>query len=284
MLAQATSVGYIHEPFNPNTSPGIAGGRFEHFLERVSVENGERYAGDLARMLRFSYNWGRQLPSVRSPREAARTVREGVTFMRLRLSHARPLVKDPIALLSADWLADRFAMDVVVTVRQPAAVVASFKRLGWRHDFAPLLEHPKFLRERLGPFEADIRRSVDHPGDTVDAAILLWRVLHATIDRYRIEHPDWTFVRHEDLSRDPLGGFRGLYDTLGLDFTERARGAVAAHSSSLNARAQARRHDTRLDSQASLEGWRRVLTEDEEERVRRGVADVAPAFYAAGEW
>lgn len=284
MLACAPNVGYIHEPFNLTTDAGISGRPFSHFFQYVTSQNEAQYAPHLERTLRFSYDLRRQLPTVRSPRAVGRTARDLVTFTRARLTDARPLVKDPIAVFSAGWLADRFGMDVVVTIRHPAAFVASFKRLGWRHDFSSFLDEPQLLVDYLEPFEAEIRRFAERPGDTVDELILLWRLVYHTVDRYRAEHPDWTFVRHEDLSIDPVERFRELYRTLGLEFTADARSTIAEHSSARNPGQLEKTHAVRLDSRGSLGGWRRVLTEEETERVREGVSDVSPAFYGADEW
>jgi hypothetical protein len=197
---------------------------------------------------------------------------------------ARPIVKDPIAVFSASWLAERFGMDVVVMIRQPAAFVASFKRLGWRHDFARLLADKRLMEDHMQEYEADIRRHAHHRAGIVDEAILLWRMIYGTVDRYRAEHQDWRFVRHEDLSENPVTQFKGIYAFLGLPFTSSARTAIESHSSAANPERLMREHDTRLDSRASLQGWRSVLTPDEINRVRFGVRDVAPKFYAEGEW
>lgn len=284
MLARAPGVGYIHEPFNLTTDAGIAGRPFTHFFQYVTPETEDRYVAHLERTLRFSYDLRRQLPTVRSPRAAARTVRDLYRFTRFRLSRARPLVKDPIAVFSAGWLADRFEMDVVVVIRHPAAFVASFKRLGWRHEFSSFLDEPQLLEDYLGPFETEIRRFAERPGDAIDESILLWRLVYHTVDRYRAERPGWTFVRHEDLSRDPVGRFGDLYAAVGLEFSERARAAIAEHSSVANPERLEKTHAIRLDSAASLGGWRRLLTDEEAERVRAGVSDVAAAFYAEDEW
>jgi Sulfotransferase family len=284
MLALAPGVGYLHEPFNPTTDPGIAGRPFTHFFGYVSSANEARVAPHLERALGFSYDLRRQLSTVRSPRALGRTTRDLRTYRRFRASNARPLMKDPIAVFSAVWLADRFGMDVVVTIRHPAAFVASFTGLGYRHDFNTFLAEPQLLVDYLGPFESDIRRFAAKPGDPVDEAVLLWRLVYHTVDRYRTERPDWLYVRHEDLSLDPVDRFREIYRALGLAFTDGVRGAIAEHSSSDNPGRLTESHGIRLDSRASLEGWRSRLTADEVQRIRDGVSDVSRSFYRDDEW
>ena len=284
MLTLAPGVGYIHEPFNPTTDAGISGRPVVRFFEYVTPETEARYAPHLERSLRFSYDLRRQLPNVRSVRAVGRTATDLVAFTRLRLSKARPLVKDPIAVFSAGWLADRFGMDVVVTVRHPAAFVSSFTGLGYRHDFNSFLAEPQLLVDYLGPFESEIRRYAEAPGDPIDEAVLLWRLVYATVERYRTERPRWSFVRHEDLSLDPLGGYAALYTQLGLEYTDEVQDAIRAHTSAENPDRLEEKHAVRLDSRASLSGWRRSLGEEQVRRIREGAADVWPAFYDDADW
>jgi len=284
MLTRAPRVGYIHEPFNPTTDPGISGRPFTRFFQYVTPESEAPFAPHLERSLRFSYDLRRQLPTVRSPRAVARTAVDFATFTRLRVTGARPLVKDPIAVFSAEWLADRFAMQVVVTIRHPAAFVASFTGVGYRHDFNTFLAEPQLLADRLGPFESEIRRYAARPGDPIDEAVLLWRLVYATVEGYRAERPDWLFPRHEDLARDPVDGYASLYAALGLEYSDRIQAAIREHSSAKNPDRLKEKHDVRLDSRASLGGWRRVLDDERIRRIREGAADVWPAFYSDDEW
>jgi hypothetical protein len=195
MLALAPGTGYVHEPFNPRFSTGA----FERYFTVVTAANEDRYAPELERVLQFRYRPGR----LRGPRDLARAARDFARTERLRRRSPRPLVKDPIALLSAEWLAERFAMDVVVLIRHPAAFAASLKRLGWRHSFATFFDDGR-LPEVLQPYEAEIREQAERPGEILEQAALLWRVLYGAVDGYRQRHPDWIFLRHEDASLDAL--------------------------------------------------------------------------------
>jgi hypothetical protein len=109
-------------------------------------------------------------------------------------------MKDPIALFSAPWLARTFNADVVVLIRHPAAVVSSLVRLDWIFYFPYLLEQPELMRDWLAPFAEEIRRFAASPQPLLEQGILLWRIMHHVIFRYQQEHPEWIFLRHEDLS------------------------------------------------------------------------------------
>jgi hypothetical protein len=278
MLALAPGVAYLHEPFNPRFS---AGG-FDRYFIVVTSENEDRYAPELERVLELRYDLAARLRTRRRPRDLARAVRDFTRLERMRRSASRPLVKDPIALLSAEWLATRFEMEVVVLIRHPAAFAASLKRLGWKHSFANFLDDG--LPEVLGPYEDEIREQAREPGDILAQAALLWRVLYDAVDGYRERHPDWTFLRHEDASVDPVATFARLYEQLGLELTPKARATIASASAPENPAELRTPHAVELDSAASLGRWREELTAEEIETLRERTRDVWPRFYSDAEW
>jgi hypothetical protein len=284
MLALAPGIGYVHEPFSPLTAPGISSAPFDRFFAYVTAENAARYEPGLARTLRFDYGLGRQLRTLRTPRDLVHSARDCAAFARARRTHARPLVKDPIALLSAEWLAARFDMDVVVTIRHPAGFAGSLLRLGWTHNFAEFLEDDRLMHDHMRGFEDDIRAQAREPGDVLEQAILLWRICYRTVDGYRERHPGWIYVRHEDVSRDPLPAFERLYERLGLELTPGARREIEQSSAATNPAEARSKHSVRVDSKANAGGWRTRLTAAQIERIRTGTQDVWPLFYSPEDW
>jgi hypothetical protein len=283
MLALAPGVAYIHEPFNPRTAPGLSPARFDRYFTVVTGENEARYRPGLEQTIHFRYGLGTQLSSVRSPADVARAGRDLVRVQRNRLTGKRPLVKDPIALLSAEWLAESFGMDVVVLIRHPAAFAASLKRLGWKHSFATFIQDGR-VPEVVRPYEAEIREQAERPGEILAQAALLWRLLYNAVDGYRERHPDWEFVRHEDASAEPVATFQRLYSTLGLELTPAAREAIARASAPDNPAELSTPHAVELDSAASLGRWREDLTAEEVETLRERTRDVWPRFYSDEDW
>jgi hypothetical protein len=284
MLALAPGVGYIHEPFNPRTPAGISSAPFDHYFTVVTAEHEAPYLAGLRRTLAFDYAWGAELRSVRSPRDLARAVRDSRDFGRARRADERALVKDPIALLSAEWLAERFGMDVVVLVRHPAGFAASLDRLGWQHSFETFVGERGRVAEILRPYEDEIRAHADDPGDVLAEAALLWRILYGTAAGYRDRHPDWIFLRHEDAGADPAGTFERLYAQLGLELTAAARERIVRASGAENPVEGPSPHVVDLDSAGAVRRWREQLTPEEIELLRESTRDVWPLFYSDEDW
>lgn len=285
MLAESPSVGYIDEPFNLNHPLGICGARFDHWFTYISDDNESTYYKQIKATVGFSYDLIAQAKTIRSGRDARRALREYRTFATHRTAGVRPLIKDPIAVFSAEWLASTFNMDVLVLIRHPAAFAGSLKRMDWTHPFSHFLAQPALMRDHLQPFEAEIREYADHEHGIVDQAALLWRLIHHMILKYQNNHDHWVFLRHEDLSRDPEKGFEDLFRTFNLDMPERARRAIAEYSDASNPSEAVQRADSlRRNSRANIWNWKRRLTPSEIERIREQVEDISKHFYSDDDW
>jgi hypothetical protein len=276
MIASHPSVAYIEEPFNAHMRPDCPVRHMWHHVTEYDAAIFRAYVGEL---LEFR-------PRRRDSQRLGDFVFHALLGLWRRLRGARPLLKDPIAFFSAEWLAGTFGMDVVVLTRHPAAFVSSIKRLGWNVNFANLLGQPRLMGRYLAPFEADMRRLHETSADVLERGILMWRLIHQVVLEYRTRHPEWVFVRHEDLSLHPVEEFRALFRRLRLDFTAAVRNTVVAFSSSENAsEAPAGTvHQLRRDSRANIWNWWHRLHPEEIARVRRGTEDVARGLYPEPGW
>jgi hypothetical protein len=142
---------------------------------------------------------------------------------------------------------------------------------------------PLLMRDHLEPFRKDM---VAAQKDVIIQGSLLWRMIYAVVDQFRATYPDFIVIRHEDLSRDPEGGFRELYDSLGLTFTSRVQTTLENYSQSGNPKelSKKRVHGIRLDSQANLTNWKKRLSENDISRIRQITMDVADNFYTKVSW
>lgn len=286
MIGASDEVGYIHEPFNIDRGPGICRTRFPYWFTYIPPGTSGAVADDFRRLLEFRYNYVAQAASVRSRRQIRTSLRDGGQFLRYRRQRARPLVKDPMALFSAEWIAGTFDAQVVVIVRHPAAFASSIKLDGWTHPFSHFVAQPELIEDHLSPFREEIAAFAREEHDILDQAALLWRLIHHTIADYRTQHPDWLVVRHEDLSLDPIESYATVFAALDLPYTEEVQEAILRSSDQSNPvdRDENGRRFLTRDSRANIDNWRRRLTPSEIEYVRTRVADVSPLFYGEGEW
>lgn len=284
LAGSSTPVHYIWEPFSVLARPGICAARFRVWFPYVTEDNEATCLAAVRDTVALRYRVGAELRAVRSPKDVARLVRDLVSTRGAARAGARPLLKDPIALFSAEWLCDRFGAQPVVLIRHPAAFASSLVRHGWRHPFGDFLAQPGLMRERLSAWEGEIERFAQVEQPLLEQAILLWNILHGEIARLRATRPEWIYRRHEDLVMEPLEGFTDLYQRLGLADDGSLPAVVEHYSGASNPVDVGRPGDQRRDSKAGLTLWKDRLSADQIARVRDGTAEVAAAFYADDEW
>lgn len=286
ILALDRRVSYISEPLNVLHRPGVLRTPVEHWYTYICEENEKYYLDAFNETLEFKYHLGLEVQSLRSFKDALRMVRDGSNFLAGRAFRRRPLIKDPFAVFSSGWFASRLGCQVVITIRHPAGFVSSLKRLSWDFDFGSLLDQPLLVRDWLGGFESELTVLSDDSNDIVLQGCLLWCIVYQAVSVLKRRHPDFILVRHEDLSKDPEGRYKELFDALGLTYSERVGRRVRQYSRGSNPRelSPTRIHSIALDSQANLNNWKSRLTADEIGRVKQLTARVYPDFYSEQDW
>lgn len=286
MLSTSDQVAYISEPLNVYHRPGIFRAPVTHWYTYICEQNEEQYLPALGETTRFKYHTWREIKSLRSAKDAARMGRDWSSFAHARLRHQRPLLKDPFAVFSIPWFSQRLGCQVIVLVRHPAAFASSLKRLDWSFDFQDLLAQRLLMRDWLEPFRGEMEAMLKTPDDVIDQSNLLWRMIYHVVAAYREMDPDLQWVRHEDLSLDPLGGYGCIYTNLGLEFTPQAQQVVLESSSAANPGELPIQtvHATRVDSRANIDNWRHRLSAGEIDRIRQQTSDVAALYYSEGDW
>lgn len=278
MLDHSKQTGYIHEPFNRNS--GISADLMSQWFTYICEENEERYKEPISNYVSFKYPLAAKLRSAKTIRDVARCARDFSKFSWNLIRKKRPLVKDPISIFSAEWLYDTFDMDVVVLIRHPAAFAGSIKKAGWRTGMSNFLNQPLLIRDHLHEFEKELREHAETEKDLIDEAILLWKMVNSVILKYRQKgYERWLFVRHEDLSQDPVRFFKEIYDYLGLSWTEKVKRNILDYST--NGKAFG---DLKRDSQANIRSWENRLTPEEIEKIRQATRDISNEFYTDDDW
>ena len=284
MLAANPQVAYISEPLNVWHRPGVMRAPVSKWYTLICEENEVEYLPAFRGMLGYRYGLLREIRSLRSRKDFMRMGRDFSIFLRGRLLRQRPLFKDPFAVFSAPWFARRLGCRVVITVRHPAGFASSLKRLDWRFDFNDLLDQPLLMEKWLDVDCAEMEMA--RTDDIIGQAALLWRIVYRVVARMMKLHPSFIIVRHEDLSVDPVPGYRDLYAALDLDFTPKVEQIILSASSSKNPIELSKQqvHAVKLDSRANLDNWKKRLSEAEITRIRKITGQTAKLFYSDEEW
>ena len=74
------------------------------------------------------------------------------------------------------------------------------------------------MRDYLSPFEQELQRFKSrNDTDIMDQAVLTWKSLYSVVRLYQERHPEWIFVRHEDLTRTRSNNFGSCMIDLDFD-------------------------------------------------------------------
>ncbi|HVW34191.1 MAG TPA: sulfotransferase [Acidimicrobiia bacterium] len=203
-----------------------------------------------------------------SPRLAA--VRRLASPRSLPAGGPQAVVKSVHGTLALPWLAERFSPKMVIVLRHPLNVVASYLELGWAD--AGLHTRMDELTGRFGITVPELPAGASLVSRVAWQTGLFASVFTALGDR----HPGWRIVTHEELCRNPHDGFRRLFAGLGLTWTQAASDFLD----------QSNRPGTGIRTNRVTRDqpgrWRHRLTYSQVEEVRR-ILGLFPALFEAEE-
>jgi hypothetical protein len=281
MLALTGGLAYLSEPLNPFHPGPLISLQPAQQYSYICEENERLFLNPYETLTNLKYPLRREIAAMRGPSDIGRIAKRAIFFARANASGARPLFKDPFAFFSTRWFVEKVGVTPVIAVRHPAAVASSLKRLGWRFDFAHLLEQPLLMEALLAPYAKKIETLARSPADAVTHASLLWRMIYETLARFRGQCENIIVVRHEVLSSSPVEHFSRLSSALSLPFDRETANRIRAFTDERNPPELDREQpkSVRLNSRASLANWEQRLTKEEIHRVREITDGIADLYY-----
>ena len=284
MISLSPSIGYIREPFNLYHRPGVCSARFDCWFPYICNENASTYLTDIKNCIEFRYRLKNEIAAIRTVRDVARLVRDWPYFLLNRAFKKRALLRDPIALFSAPWLAETFNMDVVVLLRHPAAFAGSLKKVGWKHPFDHFLKQHLLMKHHLQEFESRIGSIINSGADIIDQAILLWNIIHYMILKFKGDYPNWIFVRHEDLSMNPVSSFSEIFRKIEVNYTNSIQNQLTKFSTEKKTNKIRYLGHIMRNSHSNIKSWFHRLSDDEISRIREGTLEISEMFYTEDDW
>jgi hypothetical protein len=182
-------------------------------------------------------------------------------------SQKRLVIKEPNPFL-LPWLLDLYDFRTIHLVRHPAAVAASFDRLGWNSD--DILDEVPTVRNKI----KNSHRGSFWEWHGALQAIASRMVIRELRKRDRSYHT----VKYESLCRKPVATFQRLFDFAGLTWSEGDRKRVVRHSEATNERRDDP-YDTKRNSSDMLDAWRDDVPESQLQCLRRSFLHYDPPVY-----
>lgn len=190
------------EPMNPRGRQFALGNRLDGWVRR------EAFQAEEAELLRRCY----------AGREPRMFSRYGIRQWRAPLPGTRVIIKDPFALLSLAAISGTTGAQPVLVYRHPAAVLASYRRMGWTADTEEL---------------AALGAPRPEGAADADAMAAMWTWSHQVAIADLIRTPGALVVSHAALTAGGTDAVGFLASRLGLGVlgSQRSRGRSASIAS-----------------------------------------------------
>jgi hypothetical protein len=287
MLALPFHIGYINEPFNKKS--GVKGIHRGFLYIRKGMKSEPQYHKLVQDILHGRAVYKRQpLTGSNLLRMAGQFVFKGRSNLGYLFSKYNPvikryLIKDPLACMSSEYLHQVFDVEVVVLLRHPAAFVCSLKRLNWRVNLVELYRQEELMQDHLDEILGDLQ--IDNLS-ALETMALSWKCIYQVLFRYLQRNPRMIGIKHEDLSLNPSQHFRKLYESLSIPYTPRIDRTVRSFSKSSNPvdPSHDAAHALRRNSRENIKRWKRLLSNQEVENIKRITQDLANRYYSDEEW
>lgn len=263
-LDHARGIRTYHEPFNPGTVPRARIADFRY--AGASEEDSE-----FDTLVRDAFAGRVEGPYVE--------MRLASRYVRHRWWPGRALVKTVFGVLALERIAALTRARVVVVVRNPMDVAASWHRLDWKVNghIESLRRQPRLLEDHLGPYEPLLRDD----DDWWTTFGTLWGAVHLVLWRLIAAHPEWIHLAFEDLCADPTGTYRALFRDLHLRWTADIERRVRASAETPSSHPY---RPTRIASD-QVGKWHEALEPDQVARLTEALRgfDLLPTGAPAGD-
>ena len=293
---------YLHEPLTPNS---ITRGLFntdiwyKYYDPKKEYENIETILNELfsgSYPFKAMFHFKNSLPHTdyRNPngindgkidlKYFKWRINAYIDSKRLNKKEIIPLIKDPIALTAAEWIYHKWNSKNVILIRHPAAFVSSLIRLNWRFNFENFTKQPDLIDRFLGPYRSQINNP---PKDFISEASLIWTCITKIIIEYQKLYPNWLYIRHEDLSYDPINEFELLFKRLELSFSNKVKRFIqstSSHSNPSEVSKKTKVHQLQRDSRKNIKNWKKRLSKYEIKLIREKTEHLSNKFYLEKDW
>lgn len=245
VLSTAAGVRYNYEAFNPTRHPYLR--RHHVYLSATDDDPLTRRAADAAFAGRVRFH------------QFLRGVRWGYWWRTIR-PFDRVLVKDPTAMFLAEWVAAKYAAQVLIIMRHPCAFASSIQRLGWPADPADFLNQPRLMQDWLAPHQALIEEC---RADALTRSAAFWSAAHVVMLGQASRHAEWKVCKYEDICLSPHERFAELCQWLGLAQTAHTRRILDRSTTTADTHAKS----TRRRSAEMVDIWRKRLSAEQISRI-----------------
>ena len=286
ILLKSNSLVYLPEPFNMNYGLLGVDCRFPYIR---SQDSNDKYVPLLEDLFNFRASYKRNYSRDGNFKKITKFFFGSRANIRYRLNgsfkknSSRFLIKDPDAAFLSGYMYERYNCQVMIIIRHPGAIMASFKRLGWTFDFTDFLMRSEFNNQYLNELEQLMKKKNKSLAEQVG---LLWICIYKVLTIYAKRHCSWLTIKHEDICLKPEETFEKMFEWCNLKYTNLIKKEIIGKTKSDNA-VHARNnaiHDLTRNSQKLVDYWKDSVTHEEKNILKKITEPIAQLYYDEATW
>lgn len=279
VLKSSNELYYVHEPFNIQNKRGFS--PFKYWFHYLNSNSPNLLQENTLKYLKSLYSikgsgFCKELFRVSTVKGLYKLIKD-----RNNRRIKRPLLKDPIALMSTIWIYENLNCFVIIAIRHPAAFVASIKLKNWKFDFKNFSEQKELMDGYLKPYQEKIRDFTENEHSIIEQGILLWNCIYSIVYNFRqakSENEDWLFVKHETLSKNTIDEFKKIFSFSQLTFSENVKNKI------IETTQPKFESEHERDVLKNIKSWKQRLTQNEISHIKEQTFDVWKHFYVEKDW
>ncbi len=135
----------------------------------------------------------------------------------------RMIIKSVHTPLCLEWLDFHFPVEMIVVLRNPYSLYASYKRMKLPDGHRNLLIQPALQSDKLKYISKSADISMPRLEDPVAFQIMfIYKIIQTQLGR----HPDWKLISHDRLCITPYEDYKHIFDELGLLWSDKTNDRI----------------------------------------------------------
>ncbi len=194
------------------------------------------------------------------------------------------LLKDPIGIFLSGYLAQVYDFKIIVTVRHPAAIASSRKKLNWIFNFDWWRNQEDFYADHFKDIDDQLKK---YELGFIQETAFHWLTCYSYIQKVKERYPDKVMIiRHEDVCVNPIGELQKIFEYIGLPFEEKIQKKIEhiTSGSQLEKSTLTLSKLERRDGKNMVFKWKKETTQEELDIINEITEPVSSLFYKGTEY
>ena len=198
-------------------------------------------------------------------------------FLRRLYPDYRIVIKEVATFMSLEWVYQSFKPEVLVVMRHPCGVALSnLERNAHQEEWhrLELLKQNKILiNTHIKPFLSVIEKAKT----PLEVSSVIWAIRYRVFADIYPQHPNWHLLHYEEICQSPKLTFRSLFEKFDIPWNQTVEEFIDRKTN----QEESGTFSTGRVTRNQIDKWKRQLTSDQIEQVRRIVTPFNLPFYCS---